>query len=632
VKEMKGPFDYISPCPSNLFVGREREISLFKKQMDRVMNGEETSKGLIIHGRPGIGKTSLITKLKTVAGASCYVVSKEVPLEGAQYFFDDLKADILDVIKRKLTGKPVKRGKDGKNAPYLMRLIPDKVKYLETFYKKFTKGLDKNQKNIVKAGKKGIVVFIDKIERFVNLDLMLAFELFKGILEKITTEIKGKPFNIPILFVLSAWERYYPRLKYILTNFEELGVPTLNMAEAKELLTRHSNQAGITFTDEVAELVIETSLNVPQMILYNAGYIHQASEGAREITKDIWFNIENTVKIGFDRELDAISDEERKVLQAFSMLKENFAEVVTVAQMTGMPIQECNQVMQGLFEKNILVKEGEYFSLTLNSFWEHLRNSLGDIAIGAQARGVIRVAENDAENGRLFSDYMAEEMERLRSDAITAGLVRPIELIARGYERIFDSTFKYEYYNEAFKYILLAGDSYVRINEVEKAAHILERAANLFKSKNMEDYTRDVLVKTIETYETLETTGKITQLKLDLAQLCKKKAEDSIQKNNFPLARANYSRAQRLLDELDENQLLLEMLETAANSFMERQEHFYAWQFYGKLSDIYLKMGNNSQAATILKTAAEKFNSAGLQKFADKLNEQLTKKIPGGAS
>ncbi len=629
---MKGPFDYISPCPSNLFVGREREASLFKGQMDRVMNGEETSKGLIIHGRPGIGKTSLINKLKTVAGASCYVVSKEIPLEGAQYFFDDLKAEILDVIKRKLTGKPVKRGKDGKNAPYLVRLIPDKAKYLENFYKKFTKNLDKNQKNIVKAGKKGIVVFIDKIERFVNLDLMLAFELLKGILENITTEVKGKPFNIPILFVISAWERYYPRIKYILTNFEEIGVPTLNMAEAKELLSKHSSQAGINFSDEVADLVVETSLNVPQMILYNAGYIHQNSGGAREITKDVWFNLENAVKIGFDRELDIISDDERKVLQAFSMSKENFAEVVTVAQMTGMAIESCGQVMQGLFEKNILVKEGDYFSLTLNSFWEHLRNSLGDIAIGAQARGVIRVAEDDAENGRLFSDYMAEEMERLRSDAVTAGLVSPIELIARGYERIFDSTFKYEYYNEAFKYILLAGDSYIKINEVEKAAHILERAAGMFKAKAMEDYTRDVLVKTIETYTTLGNTGKVTQLKLDLAQLCKQKADDSMEQNNFPLARANYSRAQRLLDEIDENQLLLEMLETAANNFMGKQEHFYAWQFYGKLSDTYLKMGNNAQAAAILKNAADKFSSAGLNKFADKLNEQLAKKVPGGAS
>ena len=190
---MKGPFDYITPAPSNLFVGREFEISVFKEQLQKALAGDKSGKGLIIHGRPGIGKTSLINKLKTVADASCYIVSKEVPLVGAQYFFDDLKGEILDVIKRKLVGKPIKRGKSGKNAPYLTRTFVDKEKYMVEFWKKFPKGLDGNQKNVAKAGKKGIVVFIDKVERFINLDLMVAYELLREILEQITTEVKGKP-------------------------------------------------------------------------------------------------------------------------------------------------------------------------------------------------------------------------------------------------------------------------------------------------------------------------------------------------------------------------------------------------------------------------------------------------------
>lgn len=629
---MKGSFDYVTPCPSNLFVGREFEISVFKEQLQKAIAGEKTGKGLIIHGRPGIGKTSLINKLKTIADASCYIVSKEVPLVGAQYFFDDLKGELLDVIKRKLVGKPIKRGSSGKNAPYLTQTILNKEKYMLEFFKKFTKGLDGNQKNIDKAGKKGIVVFIDKVERFLNLDLIIAFEILRDLIDQITTEVKGKPFNIPIMFVLSSWERYYPRIKYILNNYSDIGIPTFSMTEAKQLLNNLSGKAGIKFDDEVANLVIESSLNVPQMIIYNAGFINDHLEGAREVSKDAWYNLENSVKIGFDRELENISDDERKILQAFSALKENFAEVVTLAQLTGMEINAAAAVLHTLFERNVVVKEEDFYILTLNAFWEHLRNSLGDIAIGAQARGIIRVAEDDAENGRLFSDYMFEEMERLRSDAITAGLVAPIELIARGYERVFDSFFKYEYYNEAFKYILLAGESYIKISEFEKAAHILERAANMFKAKDMSDYARDVLVQTIETYGILKNSAKITALKLDLAQLCQQRALESLEKNSFPLARANFSRAQRLLDEIDENQLLIEMLENAATTFMGKQEYFYAWQFYGKLSDTYLKMGNNSKAAEILKQAAGKFAQIGQQKFADKLHEQLAKKIPAGAA
>ena len=148
----------------------------------------------------------------------------------------------------------------------------------------------------------------------------------------------------------------------------------------------------------------------------------------------------------------------------------------------------------------------------------------------------------------------------------------------------------------------------------------------------MDDYARDVFVKTVETYSTLGRTDKVTELKLVLANLCKAKADESLEKNNFPLARANFSRAQRLLDEIDENQLLIEMLETAATTFMGKQEHFYAWQFYGKLSDTYLKIGNTSKAVDVLKDAAAKFAQIGKQKFADKLNEQLAKKIPAGAS
>ena len=148
---MKGPFDYISPCPSNLFVGRKREINLFKTQLQKVTAGEKTSKGILLHGRPGIGKTSLIEQLKAAAESSCYVISTEIPLVGSQYFFDDLKEEINNVTKpKKPSAQAKKRGKTGKNTPFIMRSyeIVDKKKYLQEFFTKFTKGLDGNQKNI----------------------------------------------------------------------------------------------------------------------------------------------------------------------------------------------------------------------------------------------------------------------------------------------------------------------------------------------------------------------------------------------------------------------------------------------------------------------------------------------------
>ena len=632
---MKGPFDYVSPCPPNLFVGRKREINLFKTQLQKVTAGEKTVKGILLHGRPGIGKTSLIEQLKTLAESSCYVISTEIPLVGSQYFFDDLKEEILNVTKpKKPAAQAKKRAKTGKNTPFIMRSyeIVDKTKYLQDFFAKFTKGLDGNQKNIVKKGKSGIVVFIDKVERFVYLDSMIAFDILKGICDNITTELKGKPFNIPILFVVSAWSRYVPKIKYVLTNFEEIGVPTLSIAEAKELLAKRGNAAGVSFTEEVSELIVETALNIPQMVIYNASYINEKREAAREVNKTLWFKFEGAIKSGFDRELDKISEEERKILQAFSMEKENFADVLMLAQATGLSLDQCKATLQKLTAKNQIVQEGDYYYLTLDSFWEYLRNSLGDVAIGAQARGIIKIAENDGENGRLFSDFLSSEMERLRSDALTAGLVAPTELIARGYERIFDSSFKYKYYNVAFKYILLAGESYVKINEIEKAALILERAANLFLSNDLGDYARDILAKTIETYNQLGNQEKVRKLKLDLAQLSKKKAAESLEKDSFPLVRANFSRAQRLLEEIGEDKMLIEMLQGAAKTFMEKQEYFYAWQFYGKLSDIYLKKGDKSKASSILKEAAAQFSNIGEEKFADKLNEQLTKKIGTGAA
>ncbi|MHA1265855.1 MAG: hypothetical protein ACTSRS_11535 [Candidatus Helarchaeota archaeon] len=628
-------FEYMVPASQSDFVGRTREIDLFKMQMDKIMAGEKTAKGLIIHGRSGIGKTSLINKLVDIARSSCYVISHEIPLVGAEYFFDDLKAEIENLPKGKPFQKPQKRGKKGKKAPFIMRSyeIINLEKYLEEFFKKFTKGLDGIQKKVVKKGMKGIVVFIDNVERFLYLDLDIAFELLKGICERITTEVKGKPFNIPILFVIAAWERYYPKIKYILTNFEEIGVPTLNMTDAKALLAKQEAKAGIKIADEVKERLIETSVNVPQMILYNGAYINENRGDTREITKEMWNEqLEAGVKVGFDRELEGISEGERKILQAFSMETVNFADAVTIAQGTGMQIEECIAELQNLISKKIVSKEGNYYYITLNAFWEHLRNSLGDIAIGAQAKGIMLVAENDAENGRLFSDFLHDEMERLRTDAVTAGLVAPVELIARGYERIFNSCFRYKYYNAAFEYILLAGESYVKINEIEKAALILERAANMFKANELGDYARDVLIKTIETYALLRDEGKVRTLKADLAELSLKKAEQSMTENNFPIARANYSRVQRLLEEIGETDKLIDIIRTAADGFMEKQEYFYAWQFYGKLSDIYLKMGNNTGAADVLKQAAGKFSNLGQQKFADKLNEQLLKKIPAGAA
>ena len=60
------------------------------------------------------------------------------------------------------------------------------------------------------------------------------------------------------------------------------------MTDAKQLLSKNSSGAGISFEEEISERLIEASSNVPQMILYNGSWVSANRGEVREITKTLW--------------------------------------------------------------------------------------------------------------------------------------------------------------------------------------------------------------------------------------------------------------------------------------------------------------------------------------------------------
>ncbi|MHA1144661.1 MAG: AAA family ATPase [Candidatus Helarchaeota archaeon] len=614
-------FNYYKPAGS-FFVDRQRELQLFKDIL------ETKKKSIFIHGRPGIGKTSLVEQcMKSAVTIGYMTLSYDVPLINSEAFFDLLIPDVLNIFKqKKSTGKPPKLGK---NCPLIKRSyeIQDEETYTKNFILKFNKKIIKMRKLLQKQGKKGIVIFVDRVERFIFLANEVAFDIFNKITQAFEETTPKIPDPLPIYFVLVGDDRYAPKIKFSLSNFETLGIPKITAAVANEMLNKREIQAAVNISEEVRKKIFESSQGIPELILYNTNMLCEKT-GKREIGLTEWNEVEAQVKEGFAQELEGLSDETRALLQAFAMEPVNFADVDMLVRATGIERETVLSTLNELAEKHLIQNEGENYYFSSSAFWEFLRNSMGDIAISAQARSLVTIAEHDAENGRIVDTNLFNELEKLRKDSITAGLVTPIETIARGYERVGIFYLQtYDYFAEAFKYITIAADSFVKVNELEKSAAILEDAVKVFKEKEQGDYARDMLIKAVEAYEMLENADKIKELKLQIAENSESKALSSIDSGDYALARANFTRAERTYIDIGETGKSLAVLEKAKQLFFDKKEYFYSWQFTARMIEEYMKAGDMNKAKSLLDDAVAKFSDTDQPAFGEKLTDQFAKKI-----
>ncbi|MHA1752059.1 MAG: hypothetical protein ACTSYZ_06775 [Candidatus Helarchaeota archaeon] len=627
---MTDPFK-LETCPAKFFVGRKREIDQFSGILQKIADRENISHGLILHGREGIGRRSFLKQIESIASSNGFLVIRyDVPLINIEGYFDVISNELDEITKPVDKKKPIT--KPGKKAPLLKSSyeIPDMSKYIDSFLKKIVKKLPKIIKNIQgnKFNKKGILIVSNLVERFIILNHDNAFDVLKAIVDAIKTDVKNP--NLPVLFLMSVWEKYYPKVRYVLEDFHEIGLPTLNNADAIELLDKRADAAGIKFSEEIKENLLRHSGGIPLYLVYNGGWLYENRGDTRELGKDVWFKAEGGVKEGFGRELKELTEDERKILQSFAMENANFADIDIIARSIGAKSEDIKPILEKMIGK-YLSKEDSVYYITLDSFWIYLRSSLGDIAVDAQARGLIKVAMNLAENGRLLEDFQFEELERLRSDSLTAGLVSAVEHIANGYYDIAMNYYNYGYYNEVFKFILLAGDSLVKVNEKEKAANILESFTEKFLEKGLLDYGRDVLINAIDVNRSLGEPEKVKELINKLANLFVEKAEDCIKDKAYPLARANYTQAKKYFEEINATNEVINVLTKAAKTFFSNNEYFYAWQFYTNLSNVYAIQGQVDKAKDILEDSIQKFQNLGLADFVEKLNRTKVA-IEGGSS
>ena len=111
-------YNFNTPCSLDLFVGREREINIFEEKINLLLT-EGKITNLIIHGRSGIGKSSLFNKCIDIArkNRDVWVIDKPVPFK-AETYFDELVPHLLAIHKGAYTPKA---GKPGKFTPLMQR-------------------------------------------------------------------------------------------------------------------------------------------------------------------------------------------------------------------------------------------------------------------------------------------------------------------------------------------------------------------------------------------------------------------------------------------------------------------------------------------------------------------------------
>ena len=134
-------------------------------------------------------------------------------------------------------------------------------------------------------------------------------------------------------------------------------------------------------------------------------------------------------------------------------------------------------------------------------------------------------------------------------------------------------------------------------------------------------------LKQIEAGANLVDVNAGTRLKTEVAENSLEKAIKSVEEGAFPLARANYSRAQKFYEELGNDDKTLDILEKSAILFFEKGEHYYAWQTFSSIISFYLKKNDEAKAKEAYSAASQKFSGANLNKYVEKLNDDFSNKI-----
>ncbi len=361
------PFTPKSGIDPRVFVGRDKEIEIFKRKLDDAIKLRRFDHFLVL-GEWGIGKTSLLREFKKIAQSN-KVLASYLPIREFQQQ-DEFITATVNLISQIPKSIPIKYqtlknfinslGGIGINLPLVGGgvQLPDKNELKGDPQVILLDALI-NLWHSVKSETEVLVVLLDDVQNYQHISGYLT--IIKNVLND-DTIIKETGFLFILASTPVAWaqflKKHHPIGRYF-TPIIKLG--RLDLEETLKVLDQTLHSTGVVFDEAIKRRVYEYSeghpyeLQVLCSFLYDNQIAGKVSEDSWEVSLDM--AITQLGDILLDHLYNEASPSEAEVLKALSEQSGPYESYAITGKMKRFSAGTVNKYLIRLVSKNLLLRK-----------------------------------------------------------------------------------------------------------------------------------------------------------------------------------------------------------------------------------------------------------------------------------
>jgi len=541
----------LSPAGSDVFTGRPDEVRFFQRFISDVKAGAETRRAVLVSGIPGIGKSSLLNKFRSIADVEgIAVIPLNVSFSEARLFFEEVKKRLDSLApgaRKKLMGE-----KPFVAPPPLPKEVD--AAFEESFMKRFMEDMDK----IGDALSKPVFFFCDSFERFACLGYSSAYPIFRKVLSAFSEN------GFPVFFVVAAEKSFVGEIMggagefFHVVNLEPMPMPDMRV-----LVQRLSEKLGFRVEERVAEEMIKDSGGIPHklcLLLYSS----LVASGGVEITYESFKRAGELLQENPLESVFQVSGDEAFMIDRIISGEYNFASLDTLKSSLG---ELLDDAVASLKEKGLVDVEDSFIFLVSDALFHDLRLSVNVDQVYGKASILLKLILKSVRSG-MPVDEVVLNWFRDSATMLAARKLQPLVVeLASGVEDAAKEALERKLFYDASSLFNLAADLHRRLDDYERAGIILDAASRMFADAGKLHYARLMLAQASEFYEKSGVEWRAKSSSRSVARMFEDAGDEYLKSGSLMISRAFYRRATEYLLKAGDVERALSLCDKALRAF-----------------------------------------------------------------
>ncbi|MEA5537508.1 restriction endonuclease [Limnoraphis robusta Tam1] len=415
--------DYKRPCNPKYFVARQSLIDEFWKFAESVKDGETQTRIICFSGKSGVGKSSLVLKLK----ADC---DRDNDKKNFYIYHVDVRSASGGLFVASAIKNAIQKAIDEK----FIELQNHKVSIDSIEQPLFRSSSLQLVLEKLRSSQKTIIVFFDQFEELLRKESMFSvYEKF----ERLAREIDALKENIILGFCWKTGIKYSDKHNpyYLWHDLSSLRKEIVveeyfNQQESSQLIRQFNKKSKIN--KPLENFIIRECPGYPWLLRLICSEIYNSNLSGTEVQKSSLSQTENNIiKKIFDKQLDGLSSKHQKCLEF-------------IAKRQPIPTSELDNffeesVIKHLEQKRLIFMSGINYTLYWDIFKEYyLEHEIPRIPIKYKPKNnvvsALEIFEEIRKNGQNGIDYNKEirnkdvqenkgTLKNIREDLLNLGLI-----------------------------------------------------------------------------------------------------------------------------------------------------------------------------------------------------------------